>query len=314
MGKSDIQSKDLLQWNEYFADTVNYMLFDGNQVVIPEELKELDTTELTIVDDVVKESVFIQKYRDVLKRAIIRVDKKAIYAIVGIEGQTDIHYALPVKESLYDAIRYAKQVEKASASLKKESEGEKISGAEFLSGFRKNDKILPIITITVYFGTKEWDGPLSLHKMFDEAIDENVLSLIPDYKVHLLEPTKITDWSRFKSDIGILYQLISVSNLKNGVKNVIESDKDRFRNVDNKVVRAVNFYTNTTLPVDEERGVTDMCYAMETFKEEAIAEGIKQGIEQGIEQGRELQREEDTRIIASLKERIEELESKINND
>ena len=158
--------------------------------------------------------------------------------------------------------------------------------------------------------------------MFDEAIDENVLSLIPDYKVHLLEPTKITDWSRFKSDIGILYQLISVSNIKNGVKNVIESDKDRFRKVDNKVVRAVNFYTNTTLPIDEESEVTDMCYAMETFKEEAIAEGIerglkrgiKQGIEQGIEQGRELQREEDTRIIASLKERIEELESKINND
>ncbi len=32
---------------------------------------------------------------------------------------------------------------------------------------------------------------------------------------------------------------------------VIESDKDRFRHVDNKVVRAVNFYTNSDLQVDE---------------------------------------------------------------
>ena len=111
MGKADSYSKDLMQRDEYFADTVNNAVFEGKVVVSPEELTELDTAELTIVEDVVNKNVPVQKYRDVLKQTVIRKDDKAIYAIIGIENQTNVHYAMPVKCLLYDAIRYAKQVE-----------------------------------------------------------------------------------------------------------------------------------------------------------------------------------------------------------
>jgi len=34
------------------------------------------------------------------------------------------------------------------------------SSDEYLSGFLKNDHLLPIVTIVVYFGAVEWDGSL----------------------------------------------------------------------------------------------------------------------------------------------------------
>lgn len=40
------------------------------------------------------------------------------------------------------------------------------ASAEFLSEFHKDDKLTPVITITVYWGSGKWDAPRSLHEMF----------------------------------------------------------------------------------------------------------------------------------------------------
>lgn len=267
MGKSDTYSKNLLQDNDYFADTVNNVLFKGRVVIYPNELQELDPTELTIVEDIVEESIPIQKYRDVLKQAVIREDKRAIYAIIRIENQTSVHYAMPVKNLLYDAIRYAKQVEKKTAEYKKKDNKDtipKLSNSEFLSGWRKEDKLRPVITITIYFGADEWDGPRSIHEMLEEDIDKDILLLISDYKIYLLEPCSITNWDAFKSDIGLLFHTIAVSNTSCGIKNLVQEESEEFSHVDNKIVNAINFYTKVNIQVNNEKEETDMCYAMKT--------------------------------------------------
>lgn len=260
MGKSDTISKDLLQDNSYFADTINNGLFNGKPVVNKDELVELDSTELTVVKDEIKKFITVQKYRDVLKQATIRKDDKAIYVILGIENQTDIHYAMPVKNLFYDALRYARQVE----ATRKKHKDDKMSKAEFLSGWSKTDKLMPVITLTVYYGTDEWDGALKLHEMFDDDIDKDILNLIPNYEVHLLNPNKITNWDSFESDIGILFESISVSNQDGGITKMIESKPEKYRHVDNKIVEAINFYTKSNYPIEEGKEETDMCYATKT--------------------------------------------------
>ncbi|MCD8300167.1 MAG: hypothetical protein LUC41_03215 [Clostridiales bacterium] len=37
----------------------------------------------------------------------------------------------------------------------------------------KNDKLLPVVTLVIYFGSKEWDEPMSVHEMFGE-LDESM--------------------------------------------------------------------------------------------------------------------------------------------
>ena len=99
--------------------------------------------------------------------------------------------------SVYDALQYGRQVSDAAAKhradRKKQSETEKkISGGEYLSGFYKEDRLTPVITLVIHFGAKEWDGPLSLHEMM-EAKDPEILKYVQDYRIHLIDPSKLTE-------------------------------------------------------------------------------------------------------------------------
>ena len=46
----------------------------------------------------------------------------------GAENQAEIHYAMPVKSNLYDALEYAGQVEEAAKSHRKEMKRKKEEG------------------------------------------------------------------------------------------------------------------------------------------------------------------------------------------
>lgn len=65
-----------------------------------------------------------------------------------------------------------------------------MSDDEFLSGFRKDDRLLPVVTVVIYFGAEEWDGPLSLHEMYSDCSEE-ILRYIMDYRVNLITPNSL---------------------------------------------------------------------------------------------------------------------------
>ena len=152
-----------------FADAFNYLLYDGRAVIEPENLKEMDPAGIALPFGARdgKESrkgkeEAVQKYRDLLKNAVFMEDGKTAYVLLGIENQTDIHYAMPVKNAIYDALQYGRQVSDIAArhraDRKKHSETEKkVSGGEYLSGFYKEDRLTPVITLVIHFGAKEWD-------------------------------------------------------------------------------------------------------------------------------------------------------------
>ena len=48
LGAIDTEGKQYLSNSVFFADAFNYLLYGGEQVIKPEELRELDTTELTV--------------------------------------------------------------------------------------------------------------------------------------------------------------------------------------------------------------------------------------------------------------------------
>ncbi len=284
MGKSDVLTCNVMDNPAYFADTINNGLFNGVEVVKPENLKELDSTESAVFNDAFKNIIAMKKDRDIIKHAKLLRDDKVIYVIIGIENQTEINYAMPVRNYVYDALRYAKQVEGISNSYRKDAKEKKktlLNGAEFLSGISKDDKIEPVITLTVYYGTKEWDGPLSLHDMFSVDIGEEIRSLVPNYSINLLEPKKIIDWNRFKTDVGILFEMISASDKERGIEALLTDNPDRYSSVSNDIVRAINFYTKADILVSETEEETDMCYAWETSKAVARDEGREEGREEG---------------------------------
>lgn len=223
MGKKNTITKDYMSVPEHFADCFNYYLFDGEQIIKPANLKPLDPTELAIIpEDFTDETV--EKVRDLLKQCIVMQDNKATYLLLGIENQSDIHYALPVKNMNYDALNYGKQVSDIAKEHRKKKDL-KDSG-EFLSGFTKEDKLKPIITLTIYFGAEAWDAPRSLKDMFEE-IDESIMKFVEDYKVHLIVPNEIRDFDKFATDFGKVMKYIAVSEDEDALEQLQKDERLR---------------------------------------------------------------------------------------
>lgn len=173
MGKKDTQAKRYMSDPKHFADAFNVSVFKGKQVVKADNLllQEMDPTELgIIIKDDAKD--IVQKVRDVLKKSILMNDGKTAFLILGIENQSEVHYAMPVKNLIYDALNYGQQINKIAALHRKDKDIK--YSAEYLSGFKKTDTIMPVITLTIYFGAKEWDAPRSLKEMFPAHISEEI--------------------------------------------------------------------------------------------------------------------------------------------
>ena len=80
---------------------------------------------------------------------------------------------MPLRNLLYDTLYYFHQIDEIAD--RHSEEGVKLkAGGEFLSKFKKEDKLNPVITTVAYFGTKQWDGPLTITDMLN-IVDERYL-------------------------------------------------------------------------------------------------------------------------------------------
>ena len=269
MGAKDIKSKEYLADNARFADLCNYKLYDGKQVILPEDLQELDSTEVLSILGWDDTEVQTQKWRDLLKVAVVKSTSSVFYVLLGVENQTDVHYAMPVRNMLYDALNYGKQVNEAKK--RHEENKDEMSSSEFLSGFKKEDKLTPIIPITLYWGTDEWEAPTHLHEMFGE-IDEKLLQFIPDYRINLVAPSLIDNFDKFRTELGPTLEFIKYSKEKEHFKEMLSNLKDK--KLTNETVSTINLFTGADIKLNEEGEVTDVCLAIEEMKKEAAEEAV----------------------------------------
>lgn len=309
MGYADIVTKEYMRDNAVFADAFNYLIYGGAQVIAPERLRELDTAQIALPFSIenVKGSKHdaVQDYRDILKSAVVMQDDSMAYIILGIENQTDVHYAMPVRNMIYDALQYGRQVSDIAAEhrrlkkLRKQAASaasdtaeipvKRSSDAEYLSGFYKDDRITPVITLVIHFGADKWDGPLSLHDMM-ELDDPQLLSFVQDHHVHLVEPAQMTedDLLKFSTSLREVMGYIKYSKDKNKLRSFIHDDPRMLIEVN--AARVIGAVTNTKFKLDDDSGVIDICKAIEDMMADermaGIAEGRAEGRASGIAEGR----------------------------
>ena len=119
MRQADALTKEYLSNNEIFADVFNYLIYDGQQRILPDNLIERDTSEITLPLGKRGELATIQKFRDILKGCVTKEYKNTLYVLFGIENQSHIHYAMPVRNMLYDAINYSAQINEKKSNIEK---------------------------------------------------------------------------------------------------------------------------------------------------------------------------------------------------
>ncbi|WP_334335256.1 transposase [Candidatus Merdisoma sp. JLR.KK011] len=289
--RADTITKDYVKDAGVFADIFNYYIYGGRQVILPEQLTERDSTKIALPYGADGAVVPVQKFRDVQKLYAAMTDGKMEYVLYGAENQAEIHYAMPVKNNLYDALEYAGQVEEAAKSHRKEmkrkkEEGEESaeeggktpSAGEFLSGFWVEDRLIPSITVTIFFGSEEWDGPLSLFEMMDVS-DPDVLACMDNYHVRLIAPAQMTDEEimKFQSSLREVMLFIKYSKDKENLSRVLVTNEKRFRELERRAADVIETITNSGIKYDESEEVVDVCQAIREIRMEERKIGEQDG-------------------------------------
>ena len=227
------------------------------------------------------EEITIQRYRDITMAA----EDGTRIVILACENQDEIHYAMPVRGMLYDALSYVDQVSriKKVRREKKELKG----SAEFLSGLKKTDLLYPVITIIFYYGEEKWDGHEDLHGLL--GIDREDYSLlkkyIPNYTINLIDPNRLENTKCFQTDLQIIFGMLKYRKSKVELRNYMNSNKEYFSSIDEDSYNAARVLlgSESSLKGEKQRsGGIDMCKALDDLYQDGVNEGIEQGIEQGV--------------------------------
>ena len=170
----------------------------------------------------------------------------------------------------------------------------------------KEDKIKPVCTVVIYFGPKEWDAPRSLYEMFD--LDDELKKCIPDFKINLIIPREIEDFSKFETELGKVLKFIKCSEDKDSLKELMINDSS-YECLDGDAAKMIGVFTNVKVKV--KGGVCNMCKAVEDMIKENEKE-VTERVER--ETAKDIAREllelnvSDDKILKATKISAEQLE------
>lgn len=151
-------------------------------------------------------------------------------------------------------------------------------GDDFLSGLKVSDRIVPIITLVVYCN---------------------------DYRLNIISPHDITDFKKFKTEVGDVFEFIKRQNEDNLLAEMqSEHEEDWCMSVES--INVINEFTGANIPTDkQEGGKVKMCRATEAIFEQGVEQGIRVFIEDKLEDG-----VDDETIVNKLVSRFELTEEK----
>jgi hypothetical protein len=172
VGQKDKTTKILESYPDVFADIVNVLLFDGEEIITPDTLEDRN-----VVDGYKNGNTIHELERDVLKhwtKGSIRISS------IGLENQTDVDKDMPLRVIGYDGAEYRGQMYRD-----KEAENPRF----------------PVVTLVLYFGyDRRWKKPTTLVECLN--IPEPLRKYVSDYKINVFEIAFLPDETvkKFKSD------------------------------------------------------------------------------------------------------------------
>lgn len=266
MAKEDEVLARYLSDDERYADLINGVTFGGRQVVFAENLSDRDTKTGYYQNTRAVKGKDNTKYRDLFRRTSFGAN----FAVIGIENQKQVHYLMPLRCMEYDLKEYQRQ------EVEQKRRQGRQTGAEFLSGFPKEGRLHPCITLVLYYGD-DWDGSTDLHGLMEFAnIPEELKGMVSNYKMNLLDIKKLENTDVFHTDIKLVFDFIRNKKSKTKIKELLKNNP-AYKNMSRDAYDVIVTFTKSEelLPLREKEDGerVDMCKALEDLKEEGREEG-----------------------------------------
>lgn len=155
-----------------------------------------------------------------------------------------------------------------------------VSSDEFLSNFKKTDRLHPVISLCVYYGEEKWDGPGCLKDML--KIPEKLQSLVSDYSMNLLQVRTSKPMQFRNPDVNTVFEasrFIYEKDYEN--LNAIYENKE----IPSELGLVIGTIANSQSLIDraleaeeKEGGQMIMCKALEELRMEGVLQGRTEGI------------------------------------
>lgn len=194
MGQKNTAMCNYLEVPEHFADFMNAGLFDGRQVISPEQLMIAPGRLYTEGTEQAGQKRKLKGERDVTK--YLRIGEKVL--ILALENQDEIHFAMPFRCMKYDVMDYDRQLRWIAGYHQGKKDLQ--TGAEYLSGFGRQDRLYPIVSVVFYHGEEEWMAGRDLYGMIDFEGYEFLKPLAANYKMNLIT---LSDLKEDKLETGL---------------------------------------------------------------------------------------------------------------
>ena len=257
MGRVDLALKKFIRKNDIFADLCNVFIF-GGQTVHPHQLNEADPSGPE------------GRQRDVEK--IFTVNKAGGRMMIGIENQNFIDCGMPLRAADYDLSGYVSQYRDHLRSQRSRLKG--IHTEHFLSALTRNLRLSPVMTLVLYWGKENWDGPQSFAEMFSGISPELQPWERLNYRMNLVCIRQIPDAqiNQFRSqELRCVVRFLQAAENPEKMKRLIR-DND-LQSISDEAIDVINVLTDAGIRRMEGEK-TDMCYAIDVIKKEYAAEQV----------------------------------------
>lgn len=277
MGDVDIYLKNFIKIDSIFAQLFSQGVFDGKLVIDPNRLKELDTVNQETVQVAEGQLKSLERLRDVQKIGMVFEDKVHFQVILGVEGQSGVNYYMPVRCMELDALAYTYQCRKISEQAKEDKKLKK-----YADGVPKGTKIIPTITLVLYYGSRAWDGPVSVYDMLDipEEMKECLNHTTPDYRMNLIDVRHMRDEEieKFKGDLKAFFIMLNEHYNAEKLKSIVAVHRETWYTVGaiKKDMRYMEYINHVS--EEELKGGLMMDATLDFIEARGMAKGETNGI------------------------------------
>ena len=249
---SDSACRTFLSNDVSFASFINAVVFEGEQLIHPENLVYYENDTAFIINDS-KRIEDKKRRRDI----VVKSDVNGIYCILGVEHQSSVDQAMVVRCAIYEMLEYLKQLEN-----------------------KEYKRLVPQIMVAFYTGPKKWNVPVKLSDYFE--IPEELKKYFNDWKIILVD-VKEMDTSKI-SDEQTRYFIEAIQAMYKGsyedLKRLKRMKKENFLYA--AIITGSIDQVENVLEGDE----IDMCEGMERMAEGFRKEGEVRGVIRGRSEGK----------------------------
>lgn len=284
--------------NVHFAELLNGWLFCGRERLTADDISDSDRRILVRKG----RNQYRNRYRDLCKS----IDGMLFRLLIGVEHQEHVHYAMPVRIMDYESSSYTVQRDEISS---RHAKARDLKEDEFLSGFSRADRLLPVISLVLYCGSRPWDGALRLHELLDfERVPPELKEYVMDYSVHVLDICHTSDerLEEFPPDLCTMFLFLKYKNDPDVLMEKMAGAEEVGWDTCEAIADLVGEQRLKRAIPEEEGAKVCMCKAIDIL----IKDGEKRGEKQGFRRGEKRGFKRGIRIGAAEERKNTELERK----